>query len=187
MPAGISTTSSVALCLHLLCAFAFVSANVALTVVRLAAMRHARSPAAVATLLLLGRTLVPVIIVSLLALIAFGAWTGASMGHSSTSLWLGITYGLVAWMALAGVVAGRVDKQARLAAVRLADDTTALLGGEAAGGDKDGSDTGGGGGAGELVARLRNPVALALHASILVAIVAVMAVNVFRPGETFVN
>ena len=77
------------------------------------------------------------------------------------SSWLQTTYVLVVWLGVVGAVAGRLDRKTRELAERTAAE-----------GDRP-SD--------ELARRLRDPVALALDASMLVATVAIVALMVWKP------
>ena len=75
--------------------------------------------------------------------------------------WLQWTYGLVAWLGVVGALAGRRDRRTRELAERVA-----------AAGDRPSA---------ELARRLRDPVALTLDASMLVATVAIVALMVWKP------
>ncbi len=68
---------------------------------------------------------------------------------------------LIAWLVVVGAVAGRLDRHTRELAER-----------EAAAGDEASP---------ELARRLRDPVALTLDASMLVATLAIVALMVWRP------
>ena len=68
---------------------------------------------------------------------------------------------LILWLGVAGAVAGRLDRKTRELAER-----------EAAEGDRPSA---------ELARRLRDPLALTLDASMLVATVAIVALMVWKP------
>ena len=68
---------------------------------------------------------------------------------------------LIAWLVVVGAVAGRLDRRTRELAERLAAD--------------------GDGPSSELARRLRDPLALTLNASMLVATIAIVAFMVWKP------
>ena len=75
--------------------------------------------------------------------------------------WLQWAYGLIVWLGVVGALAGRRDRRTRELAERVA-----------AAGDRPSE---------ELARRLRDPVALTLDASMLVATVAIVALMVWKP------
>lgn len=147
--------------LHLLGAFLFVGGSLVAGMLRVAAMRRER-PAEIALLLRAVRPAVPLVAGGLVVTIAFGAWLVEDIGFDWGATWLSVTFVLVAWMLVVGAVAGRGDRQTRELAERLA-----------AGGTER-SD--------ELRARLRDPLNLALNASMLAATVAIIALMVLKPS-----
>jgi uncharacterized membrane protein len=149
-----------ALFLHLVGVLVFVGASVAVTALRLIAIGRAR-PSESALLLRAVRPLVPVVGVGLVWTVAAGAWLAHELGISYGSSWLRWTYALIALLVVVGAVAGRLDRKTR----ELAEDV-------AASGDEPSP---------ELARRLRDPVALTLDASMLVATLAIVALMVWRP------
>jgi uncharacterized membrane protein len=149
-----------ALFLHLAGVLLFVGGSIAVTALRLLAIGKER-PSESATLLRAVRPLVPLVGTGLLLTLAAGAWLANELGVPYDSGWLQWTYVLVAWLAVVGAVAGRRDRKTRELAERVAAD-----------GDRP-SD--------ELARRLRDPVALTLDASMLVATVAIVALMVWKP------
>lgn len=146
--------------LHLAGAFLFVSGAVAAAVLRLAAMRRER-PSEVALLLRAVRPAVPLIGAGLLLVLVFGFWLADRLGYDLGSTWLTATFALLAWAVAVGGLAGRQDRRTRELAERLAKEGDAP--------------------SAELARRLRNPLNLALNASLLVATVAIVALMVWRP------
>ena len=146
--------------LHLAGAFLFVSGAVAAAVLRLAAMRHER-PSEVALLLRAVRPAVPLIGAGLLLVLVFGLWLADRLGYDLGSTWLTATFALLAWAVAVGGLAGRQDRRTRELAERLAKEGDAP--------------------SAELARRLRDPLNLALNASLLVATVAIVALMVWRP------
>ena len=149
-----------ALFLHLAGVFLFVGGSIAVTALRLLAIGKER-PSESALLLRAVRPLVPLVGTGLLLTLAAGAWLADELGVPFDSGWLQATYVLVVWLGMVGAVAGRLDRKTRELAERAAAD-----------GDRP-SD--------ELARRLRDPVALALDASMLVATVAIVALMVWKP------
>ena len=146
--------------LHLVGAFLYVSGAVAAAVLRLAAMRRER-PSEIALLLRAVRPVVPLVVLGLLIVLAFGFWLTDRRGIALGSTWLAATFALLGWTVVVGAVAGRQDRHTRELAERVA-----------ASGD-DPSE--------ELAGRLRDPVNLVLNASLLVATVAIVALMVWKP------
>ena len=142
--------------LHLAGVLLFVGGSVAAAVLRRAAMTRER-PSEIALLLRAVRPAVPVVGDGLvLAIVAH------RLGFALSETWLSLTFALIAWMLVVGAVAGRQDRHTRELAERLA-------------GDGDAPDD-------ELARRLHDPVNLALNASMLVAVVATVALMVWKPG-----
>ena len=149
-----------ALFLHLLGVLLFVGASVAVTALRLLAIAKER-PSQSALLLQAVRPLVPLLGLGLLLTVAAGAWLAHEVGVSYDAGWLRWTYVLLAWLVVVGSIAGRLDRRTRELAERVAAD--------------------GDGPSVELARRLRDPVALTLDASMLVATVAIVALMVWQP------
>jgi uncharacterized membrane protein len=147
--------------LHLTGVLLFVGGSVAAAVLRAAAMRR-ELPSEVALLLRAVRPAVPLVAGGLVLTIAAGFWLVDRIGFDLAGTWLSLTFLLIGWMIVVGAVAGRQDRQTRELAERLAAD-----------GNRP-SD--------ELARRLRDPVNLALNTSMLVAVVAVVALMVWKPG-----
>lgn len=149
-----------ALFLHLLGVLLFVGASGAVTALRLLAAVRAR-PSESAVLLRAGRPLVPLVGLGLVLTVAAGAWLAHELRIPYDAGWLRWTYVLVAWLVAIGSVAGRLDRKTR----ELAEHVAAT-------GDRT---------CGTLTRRLRDPVALTLDASMLVATLAIVALMVWRP------
>jgi uncharacterized membrane protein len=94
--------------------------------------------------------------------IGMGIWLTVELGLDFGATWLSVTFALVAWLLAVGAVAGRQDRHTRELAERLGREGDAP--------------------SPELGRRLRDPLNLALNASMLAAIGAVIALMVFRPG-----
>ena len=148
--------------LHLAGVLLFVGGSIAAAVLRLAAMRRQR-PSEIALLLRAVRPVVPVVAGGLVLAIAAGFWLAQRLGFALSQTWLTVTFVLIAWMLVVGAVAGRQDRTTRELTERLAAD-----------GDAPNE---------RLAHRLRDPVNLALNASMLVAVVAVVALMVWKPGS----
>jgi uncharacterized membrane protein len=149
-----------ALFLHLVGVLLFVGGSVAVTALRLLAIGKAR-PSESALLLRAVRPLVPLVGIGLVLTLGAGAWLAHELRFPYDSGWLRWTYVLVAWLVVVGAFAGRLDRRTRELAERAA-----------AGDDRPSS---------ELTRRLRDPFALALDASMLVATVAIVALMVWKP------
>jgi uncharacterized membrane protein len=91
-----------------------------------------------------------------------GLWLAHCLGFALSGTWLTLTFVLIAWMLVVGAIAGRQDRATRELAERLARESDAP------------NDA--------LRRRLRDPVNLLLNASMLIAIVAVVALMVWKPG-----
>ena len=123
-------------------------------------MRRER-PSEIALLMRAVRPAVPVVGVGLLVAVGAGFWLADRIGLDLGAGWLTWTFVLLAWLAVVGVVAGRQDRHTRELAERLAAD-----------GDVPSE---------ELSRRLRDPLNLVLNASMLAAIVAIVALMVWKP------
>ena len=146
--------------LHVTGAFLYVSGAVAAAVLRLAAMRHER-PSEIALLLRAVRPVVPIVGLGLLMVVVFGIWLADRRGIGLGAGWLTATFALLGWTLVVGAVAGRQDRRTRELAERLA-----------ASGDTPSE---------ELARRLRDPMNLALNASLLVATIAIVELMVWKP------
>jgi uncharacterized membrane protein len=140
-----------ALFLHLAGVLLFVGGSIAVTALRLLAIGKER-PSESATLLRAVRPLVPLVGTGLLLTLAAGAWLANELRVPYDSGWLQVTYVLVVC---------RLDRRTRELAERAAAE-----------GDRPSA---------ELARRLRDPVALTLDASMLVATVAIVALMVWKP------
>jgi len=147
--------------LHLAGVLLFVGGSIAAAVLRLAATRRER-PSEIALLLRAVRPAVPLVAGGLAIAIAAGFWLAHEDGIPLSSTWLTLTFVLLGWVIAVGAVAGRQDRHTRELAERLAAD-----------GDEP---------SGELARRLRDPLNLALNASLLAAVVAIVALMVWKPG-----
>lgn len=147
--------------IHLLGAFAFVGGSLVAAALRAAAMRR-RRPSEISLLLRAVRPAVPLVAGGLVVTVGAGFWLADRLGYDLGGTWLTLTFALVAWMLVVGAVAGRQDRHTRELAERLTTE-----------GDPP-SD--------ELTRRLRDPLNLALNASMLAATIAVIALMVWRPG-----
>lgn len=148
-----------ALFLHLVGVLLFVGASVGVTALRLLAIGKDR-PSESALLLRAVRPLVPLVGLGLVLTVAAGVWLAHELGVPYDSGWLRWTYVLIAWLVVVGAVAGRLDRRTR----ELAESEAPA--GEASS---------------ELIRRLRDPVALTLDASMLVATLAIVALMVWKP------
>jgi uncharacterized membrane protein len=149
-----------ALFLHLSGVLLFVGGSIAVTALRVLAIGRQR-PSESALLLRSVRPLVPVVGAGLLLTIGAGVWLADELGVPYDSGWLQWAYGLIVWLGVVGAVAGRRDRRTRELAERVAAE-----------GDRPSE---------ELARRLRDPVALTLDASMLVATVAIVGLMVWRP------
>lgn len=149
-----------ALFLHLAGVLLLVGGSIGVTALRLLAIGEER-PSESALLLRAVRPLVPLVGVGLVLTLAAGAWLADELGVPYDSGWLQWTYALVAWLVVVGAVAGRLDRKTRELAERLATEHDAP--------------------SAELSRRLRDPVALTLDASMLIATLAIVALMVWKP------
>jgi len=148
--------------LHLAGVLLFVGGSVAAALLRLAAMRR-RRPSEIALLLRSVRPVVPVVAGGLVIAIVAGFWLAHDLDLSLSAIWLTLTFVLIGWMLAVGAVAGRQDRKTRELAERLAAE-----------GDAPNRD---------LARRLRDPLNLALNASMLIAVVTIVALMVWKPGS----
>jgi len=147
--------------LHLAGVLLFVGGSVAAALLRLAAMRRER-PSEIALLLRSVRPVVPIVAGGLVVTIAAGFWLASELGISLSATWLSLTFVLIGWMLVVGAAAGRQDRKTRELAERLAADGDAP--------------------SALLTRRLRDPLNLVLNASMLIAVVAIVALMVWKPG-----
>ncbi len=147
--------------LHLAGAFLLVGGSIAAAVLRWAALQRDQ-PSEIAVLARAARAAVPVVVVGLVLVVATGFWLTDRLELGGGATWLVVTFVLLAWILLAGAVAGRQDRRTRVLAENLAST--------------------GSGPSAELTRRLHDPLNLALNASMLVALVAVVALMVWKPG-----
>ena len=148
--------------LHFAGVLLFVGGSIAAAVLRLAAMRRQR-PSEIALLLRAVRPAVPLVAGGLVLAIAAGFWLAHRLDLDLGATWLTLTFGLLAWLIVVGAVAGRQDRATRELAERLAGDADAP--------------------SSDLARRLRDPVNLVLNASMLLGIVAIVALMVWKPGS----
>jgi uncharacterized membrane protein len=146
---------------HLVGAFLFVSGAVAVGVLHALATRQER-PSDVAFLLGLTRPAVAAVGVGALATLAFGAWLVHHAGFAWGDGW--ISAALVLWIAsvVLGGIGGRSARHTRYLAERLA-----------AAGDEPSE---------ELHRALVDPTARALNYASFLAVVAVLALMIWKPG-----
>ena len=149
-----------ALFLHLSGVLLFVGGSIAVTALRLLAIGKER-PSESAVLLRAVRPLVPLVGTGLLLTLGAGVWLADELRVPYDSGWLHAAYVLIVWLGVAGAVAGRLDRRTRELAEREAAERETP--------------------SPELARRLRDPVALALDASMLVATVAIVALMVWKP------
>ena len=149
-----------ALFLHLSGVLLFVGGSIAVTALRLLAIGKER-PSESAVLLRAVRPLVPLVGIGLLLTLGAGVWLADELRVPYDSGWLQAAYVLIVWLGVAGAVAGRLDRKTRELAEREAAERETP--------------------SPELARRLRDPVALTLDASMLVATVAIVALMVWKP------
>jgi len=147
--------------LHLAGVLLFVGGSVAAALLRLAAMRR-QTPSEIALLLRAVRPVVPIVAGGLVVTIAAGFWLASELGISLSATWLTLTFVLIGWMLAVGAAAGRQDRKTRELAERLAADGDAP--------------------SALLTRRLRDPLNLVPNASMLIAVVAIVALMVWKPG-----
>ncbi|HEX6724235.1 MAG TPA: DUF2269 family protein [Gaiella sp.] len=146
--------------LHLAGVLLFVGGSVAVTALRLLAIGKER-PSESAVLLRATRPLIPLVLVGLLLTLGAGFSLADELGVPLDANWLGWTYGLVVWLVVVGAIAGRLDRKTRELAEREAAERETP--------------------SPELARRLRDPIALTLDASMLVATIAIVALMVWKP------
>jgi len=146
--------------LHLAGVLLFVGGSIGVTTLRVLAIGKER-PSESAVLLRSTRPLIPIVLVGLLLTLGAGFSLADDLGIPLDAGWLRWTYALVAWLIVVGGGAGRLDRRTRELAERCATD-----------GDRPTD---------ELRRRLRDPVALTLDASMLVATIAIVALMVWKP------
>ena len=149
-----------ALFLHLSGVLLFVGGSIAVTALRLLAIGKER-PSESAVLLRAVRPLVPLVGTGLLLTLGAGVWLADELRVPYDSGWLQAAYVLIVWLGVAGAVAGRLDRRTRELAEREAAERETP--------------------SPELARRLRDPIALTLDASMLVATVAIVALMVWKP------
>ena len=149
-----------ALFLHLSGVLLFVGGSIAVTALRLLAIGKER-PSESAVLLRAVRPLVPLVGSGLLLTLGAGVWLADELRVPYDSGWLQAAYVLIVWLGVGGAVAGRLDRKTRELAEREAAERETP--------------------SPELARRLRDPVALTLDASMLVATVAIVALMVWKP------
>lgn len=149
------------LALHVTGAFFFLGGLVVAVVLRVLAHRSER-PSEVALFMGLVRIALAVIGVGVLLTLVLGIWLVHRAGYSFGAGW--IVASLVLWTAsnAAGGIAGRQERETRLLAERLAADGDAP--------------------SGELRARLRDPVTLAFSSATGAAVLAILALMIWKPG-----
>jgi uncharacterized membrane protein len=145
---------------HLAGAFLFVAGGVLATVARVTALRR-RRPSEIAAAMRGARPAVPLIGIGLVLAVGFGFWLADRLGIDLGSTWLTATFALLGWVIVVGAISGRQDRRTRELAERLAGED-----------DRESP---------ELARRLRDPVNLALNASLLAATVAIIALMVWKP------
>lgn len=146
--------------LHLAGAFLFVAGAIMASIARVTAMRQ-RRPGDVAHVMRGARPAVPLIAIGLATTIVMGFWLTRRLGIDFGATWLSATFALIGWVLVVGGIAGRQDRETRELAERLAEE-----------GDEPSA---------ELAARLRDPLNLALNASLAVATIAIVALMVWKP------
>jgi len=154
------TTAQWLLGFHLVGAFLFVSGAIAVGVLHTLALRRER-PSEIALLLGLTRPAVGIVGAGSLLTIGFGLWLADHDGFSLGDGWISAALALWVVAVVLGATGGRSARHARYLAERLA-----------AAGDRP-SD--------ELRQALRDPVAQSLNYGSFLALVAVLALMVWRP------
>mmetsp|Transcript_13502 Transcript_13502/g.13570 ORF Transcript_13502/g.13570 Transcript_13502/m.13570 type:complete len:177 (-) Transcript_13502:165-695(-) len=157
-------TKQISLFLHILFAMIYVGGLMTASILRFyAAYSSTLEVSQIATLLSLIRPLVPIVVVSFLVAVGLGFWVVSDHKVDIGSEWLAVTYALVVWNLVIGIVNGRHDRHTRELAVELSRD----------GGD--------GGKIIILKARLKHPLSLFLNLSMLLATIVILAMMVFQP------
>lgn len=157
---------NISLFLHLFFVLLYVGSVITASVIRFSvAFGTDQKAYDVGLLLSIVRPLVPLVVISLLVAMAFGFWCADADGHKLDEAWLAVTYALIGWMLLVGMIAGKHDKQTRIMAEnegKLDRDTLV-------------SD--------ELLKRLKSPYSFLLNASLVASITVVVAMMVWKPGQ----
>ena len=146
--------------LHLAGAFLFVAGSFTAATLRIAATRRER-PREIALMMRAVRPALPLIASGLVLVLVFGFLLADRLGIDLDSTWLTATFALLGWTVIVGGVAGRQDRHTRELAEQLAAEGDAP--------------------SGELTRRLRDPLNLALNASLLVATISIVAMMVWKP------
>jgi uncharacterized membrane protein len=147
--------------LHVSGAFFLVGGSVTAAAFNVSALRRER-PSEIATLLGLTRIAVFSIYAGVLLTIVFGLWLVHVRGYGYGDAWIVATLVLWVYSNAAGGVGGKREDDTRKLAERLAAE-----------GDRP---------SGDLRARLRDPLTLALEYSGGLAIVAVLVLMIWKPG-----
>jgi uncharacterized membrane protein len=146
--------------LHLIGAFLFIGGSITAALLRFGAMRLTR-PSEQAVLLRAVRPAAAVIGIGLVLTIGAGFWLVDRLGLGYGEGWLSATFALLAWLVVVGAVAGRRDRRTRELAEKIAAHENEPTP--------------------ELTRALRDPVALLLNASMLVATAAIIVLMVWKP------
>ncbi len=149
------------LVLHVTGAFLLIGGAVVAGVFNVAALRRER-PSEIALLLGLTRWAVVAISAGLLVTLGFGLWLVHHVGYGWGDAWIVASLALWAASGFLGSRGGRLQRETRVLAERLA-----------AQGDAPSP---------ELRARLRDPVAMALSWSSGLAALAILALMIWKPG-----
>jgi uncharacterized membrane protein len=149
------------LALHVTGAFMFLGGGVMAAALNLAARRAGR-PSEVALLLGLSRVALGAIALGALLTLALGLWLVHEGGFAYGQTWIVASLVLFAVAVGAGRAGGRRDRRTRELAERLAADSDAP--------------------SSELRGRVRDPVALSLSWGSGVAVVAILALMIWKPG-----
>ena len=150
------------LALHVTGAFLFLGGAVVAGVLNLAA-RRAQKPSEIALLLGLARSGVVGVGLGGVLTLVFGLWLVHEAGFSYGRAWIVISLVLFVVAGAAGGAGGRRDRQTRELAERLAREGDAP--------------------SAELRARLRDPAALVLSYGSGLAVVAILALMIWKPGS----
>ena len=149
------------LALHVTGAFLFLGGTVMAGALNILALRS-RRPSEIALFLGLTRIAVVVVGIGSILTIVLGLWIVRRFDYSYGELW--VLFSLALWIAssAAGGIGGKREKESRLLAERLAAEGDAP--------------------SAELVARLRDPVTVALSWGSGLAVVAILALMIWKPG-----